>query len=154
MVIYWPTFSHPMSQPQISHSFTASKYPTILPQTSIVKPPPSTTNPFLPPQTHAIDTSSVIEAHGLLTSLLVENDLPQHVTDTLRRVAKILDPTPTTGTPMLARMLTRANQFGLKTDSDPSSDCEEELDEDGKPVSQEGQGWDVFRGRGVFRCRW
>lgn len=84
------------------------------------------------PKNHTIDTSSVIEAHGLLTSLLLENDLPQHVADTLKRVAKILDPSPTTGTPMLARMWSRANQFGMKTDSDPSSDCEDETDEDGK----------------------
>ena len=48
-------------------------------------------------QTHAIDTSSVIEAHGLLTSLLLENELPPHVVDTLKRVARILDPSPTTG---------------------------------------------------------
>ena len=33
---------------------------------------------------------------------------------------------------MLARMWSRANQFGMKTDSDPSSDCEDETDEDGK----------------------
>lgn len=33
---------------------------------------------------------------------------------------------------MLARMLTRANQFGTKTDSNPSSDCEDDQEEDGK----------------------
>ena len=59
-----------------------------------------------PFQNHTIDTSSVIEAHGLLTSLLLENDLPQHVADTLKRVAKILDPSPNTGTsPIVIRLL-------------------------------------------------
>jgi hypothetical protein len=33
---------------------------------------------------------------------------------------------------MLARMLSRGNQFGTKTDSNPSSDCEDEQEEDGK----------------------
>ncbi|KAL5260573.1 hypothetical protein ACHWQZ_G010653 [Mnemiopsis leidyi] len=100
---------------------------------------PSNSNGSLPDHkapsqesTHAIDTSSVIEAHGLLTSLLLENELPPHVVDTLKRVARILDPSPTTGTPMLARMLSRGNQFGTKTDSNPSSDCEDDQEEDGK----------------------
>ena len=34
---------------------------------------------------------------------------------------------------MLARMLSRGgNQFGTKTDSNPSSDCEDDQEEDGK----------------------
>jgi len=83
-----------------------------------------------------IDTSLVIEAHGLLTSLLLENDLPQHVADTLRRVAKILDTSPSTGTPMLARMLTKGGQLSLKPESDPSSDLDDDDDERGNRRSR------------------